>query len=85
MKTLTFVGTIAMFLVGGGIINHAVPLIHHWSEDSVDYMEHIPTVGNIIGAVTPTLISFVIGFVAGLLVLVMVNFIKKFWPKSKQA
>ena len=85
MKTLTFVGTIAMFLVGGGIINHAVPLIHHWSEDSVDYMAHIPTVGNIIGAVTPTLISFVIGFVAGLLVLVIVNFIKKFWPKSKQA
>ena len=53
MKTLTIVGTIAMFLVGGGIISHGVPLLHHFTEGSVDYAEHIPTVGSIVGALTP--------------------------------
>lgn len=85
MKTLTIVGTIAMFLVGGGIISHAVPLFHHWTEDSVDYAEHIPNVGNIIGALTPTLINFAIGFVAGLLVLIIVSLVKKMFTKAKSA
>ncbi|MDV2488971.1 DUF808 domain-containing protein [Acinetobacter johnsonii] len=85
MKTLTIVGTIAMFLVGGGIISHGVPLLHHFTEGSVDYAEHIPTVGSIVGALTPTLINLVIGFVAGLIVLAIVNLIKKVWPSSKKA
>ena len=85
MKTLTIVGTIAMFLVGGGIISHGVPLLHHFTEGSVDYAEHIPTVGSIVGALTPTLINFVIGFVAGLIVLAIVSLIKKVWPSSKKA
>ena len=85
MKTLTIVGTIAMFLVGGGIISHGVPLLHHFTEGSVDYAEHIPTVGSIVGALTPTLINLVIGFVAGLIVLAIVSSIKKVWPSSKKA
>lgn len=85
MKTLTIVGTIAMFLVGGGIITHAIPQLHHFTEDSVDQIQHIPTVGNIIGSLTPTLINLVIGFVAGLLVFLVITTIQKFWPKSKQA
>ena len=85
MKTLTIVGTIAMFLVGGGIISHGVPLLHHFTEGSVDYAEHIPTVGSIVGALTPTLINLVIGFVAGLFVLAIVSLIKKVWPTSKKA
>ena len=85
MKTLTFVGTIAMFLVGGGIISHGVPLLHHLTEGSVDYAEHIQTVGSIVGALTPTLINLVSGFVAGLIVLAIVSLIKKVWPSSKKA
>lgn len=85
MKTLTFVGTIAMFLVGGGIITHAVPLLHHVTEDSVAHIEHIPAVGHIIGALTPTLLNFVVGFIAGALVLLVMTLIKKFLPKSKQS
>lgn len=83
MKTLTIVGTIAMFLVGGGIINHTIPLFHHFTEDSVDYIEHIPNVGSIIGALTPTLLNFVIGFIAGLIVLVVVSGMQKLWNVRK--
>ena len=32
MKSLSVIGTIAMFLVGGGIFSHNVPAIHHWVE-----------------------------------------------------
>ena len=85
MKTLTIVGTIAMFLVGGGIITHAVSSLHHWTEETVDHIEHIPTVGSIIGALAPTLINMVIGIVAGLIVLLVVNLIQKIRGKSTTA
>ncbi|RKG29930.1 DUF808 domain-containing protein [Acinetobacter tianfuensis] len=84
MKTLTVVGTIAMFLVGGGIITHGVPLLHHFIEGSVDYAEHIPTVGSIFGALTPTLINLAVGFIAGLIVLVVVSAIQKVWSKPQK-
>ncbi len=32
MKGLSIVGTAAMFLVGGGILTHGFPAIHHWVE-----------------------------------------------------
>ena len=83
MKTLTIVGTIAMFLVGGGIINHAVPWMHHFSEDTVDYVQEFPSIGNIVGALALTSLNLLIGFIAGLLVLLAVNMVKKIWPKSK--
>lgn len=30
MRLLTMLGTAAMFLVGGGIVAHGLPLVHHW-------------------------------------------------------
>ena len=85
MKTLTIVGTVAMFLVGGGIITHAVSSLHHLTEEAVDHAELIPTVGNIIGAVTPTLINLIIGIVAGLLVVLVLGLINKIRNKSTTA
>ncbi|MCU4542519.1 DUF808 domain-containing protein [Acinetobacter bereziniae] len=85
MKTLTIVGTVAMFLVGGGIISHAVSTLHHLTEEAVDHIEHIPTVGNIIGALTSTLINLVIGIVAGLAVVLVVGLIQKLRGQSKTA
>src|SRR5690606_14202891 len=41
MKLLSIVGTIAMFLVGGGIINHAVPWMHHFTEESVVHVQEL--------------------------------------------
>ncbi|MGL4767114.1 MAG: DUF808 domain-containing protein [Formosimonas sp.] len=32
MRGLSIVGTVAMFTVGGGIITHGVPVLHHFSE-----------------------------------------------------
>lgn len=82
MKALSVVGTIAMFLVGGGIIAHTIPLIHHFSEETSDHLEMIPTVGNIIGAITPTLINFGIGMLAGLIVFMIVTVFQKMKAKA---
>ena len=85
MKTLSVVGTAAMFLVGGGIINHAIPFVHHFTEDTVEYVQDIPTMGSIIGSVTPMLMNLVVGFLAGILVVIVVTLVQKVWSKSKSA
>ncbi len=64
MRLLTIVGTAAMFLVGGGIVVHNVPAIHHFVEPILmDFSGH-----SFASAVLPILLNGLIGFVAGLLV-----------------
>lgn len=82
MKTLSIVGTVAMFLVGGGIITHTIPLLHHFTEDTVDHLELIPSFGSIIGALTPTLINLGVGLLAGAIVLIIINLIQKLRSKA---
>ncbi len=64
MRLLTIVGTAAMFLVGGGIIVHNIPAIHHLVEPIImDFRGH-----SFASAVLPVLLNGLIGFVAGLIV-----------------
>ena len=64
MKMLAIVGTAAMFLVGGGIVVHNVPAIHHLIEPIImDFRGH-----TIATAIVPTLLNGVIGVIAGLVV-----------------
>ncbi|MEZ9363191.1 DUF808 domain-containing protein [Vibrio sp. 10N.286.49.E11] len=64
MKMLAVVGTAAMFLVGGGIVVHNVPAIHHLIEPIImDFSGH-----TIATAVVPTLLNGVIGVLSGLIV-----------------
>ena len=69
----------------GGIISHAVASLHHLTEEAVDHIEHIPNVGHIIGAITPTLINMLIGIVAGLMVVLIMKMIQSLRAKSKSA
>lgn len=39
MKTLGVAGTIAMFLVGGGIMSHGLPFLHHYQETLPNYFQ----------------------------------------------
>ncbi|RZT05588.1 hypothetical protein SAMN05216319_5116 [Duganella sp. CF402] len=67
MKLLGVVGTVAMFMVGGGILTHGLPfahdLIHHAAEAS----------GPVLGAIVPTVLDAVTGVLAGALALVVVT------------
>lgn len=72
MKTLSILGTIAMFLVGGGIIAHGLPFVHHISEAVVQMAG-----GGVMGTVASTLVDAVTGIVTGGVVLAVVTLGKK--------
>lgn len=68
MKTLSVVGTIAMFLVGGGILAHGLPWIHHFEEAVAHMLGGVAGIGPLLGWLGPLLISLVVGVVAGAVV-----------------
>ncbi len=73
MRLLTVVGTAAMFLVGGGIVVHNIPAIHHIVEPIImDFSGH-----SILSAVLPVVLNGLIGFVAGLIVVGVWTVIEK--------
>lgn len=76
MKILTVVGTLAMFLVGGGIIVHGVPQLHHLITEFSAQMH------GLIAAAIGNLANLVLGFVVGLIVLCLVNLVAKIRQKS---
>ncbi len=63
MKTLSVVGTAAMFMVGGGILLHGWPALAHAVE------AYAAGWGGLLGAVLNTLAGAAVGLVAGALVL----------------
>ncbi|WP_439608670.1 DUF808 domain-containing protein [Hydrogenophaga sp.] len=66
MKTLSVVGTAAMFLVGGGILVHGVPAVGHGIEDFAATLGWVgPVVSSLAGALA--------GLLAGALVLAVVS------------
>ena len=68
MKILTVVGTAAMFLVGGGILIHGWPALHHAIE------AYLPL---------PLLPDLLVGVVAGALALGLLSVAQKVWAKLR--
>ncbi|MYM58827.1 DUF808 family protein [Vibrio sp. OCN044] len=73
MKFLAIVGTAAMFLVGGGIVVHNVPLIHHWVEPIIMKVSYLP----LASVFLPSVLNGLIGVVAGAMVLLLWTGIEK--------
>jgi predicted DNA repair protein MutK len=69
MKTLSIVGTAAMFLVGGGILVHSIPFIHHLLEPILHNAESIKAAASIV----PILLDGLVGIIAGAMVLLAVT------------
>lgn len=77
MKILAVVGTAAMFMVGGGIIAHAIPAVHHVSESVAASVAGVPAVGGVLAAIAPTLVDAVVGVLVGAAVLAVVMLVQK--------
>ncbi|WP_374398890.1 DUF808 domain-containing protein [Niveibacterium sp.] len=75
MKALAVVGTIAMFLVGGGILAHGVPALHHAIENAAGLAAAVPAIGSTLAALAPTLLNALVGVFAGALVLAGVSLV----------
>lgn len=82
MKILSVVGTAAMFMVGGGIIVHGLPWVHHYFEHLAESGADLPTVGTVIAGLGPTLLNLVFGVIAGAIVLLVVSGVGKLIPKK---
>lgn len=82
MKGLSVAGTAAMFLVGGGILTHGIPIAHHLIEGIGHGAAAVPGVGAILGATTPALLNGLAGVLAGALVLAGVSAVRRLWPSK---
>lgn len=69
MKLLSVLGMVAMFLVGGGILVHGIPALHHGVEHLAESMFHVPGADTLM----PMLVNGLVGVVAGAAVLFTVN------------
>lgn len=80
MRVLTVVGTIAMFLVGGGILMHGIPFLHHLTEYTDHWVGNLPTMTTVAGALVPTFINLLVGAIAGALVVLAVSAVSRLRP-----
>ena len=76
MKTLSIAGTAAMFLVGGSILVHSIPAVHHVVQDIAAKTGGMATLTTWIG-------DAVVGILAGIIVLLAVQLFKKIFACKK--
>jgi predicted DNA repair protein MutK len=73
MKSLSVIGTAAMFLVGGGILTHGIP----GGEEVIHRLAHgagaVPGIGWLVEAIMPALLNAAVGILAGAIVLAAVT------------
>ena len=79
MKTLSVVGTAAMFMVGGGILVHGIGPLHHAVEGLA------AGGGAMSAAILPTLISAGVGIVAGGVIVLALMFGQRVFRRSAPA
>lgn len=78
MKSLTVIGTVAMFMVGGSILGHGVPVLHHG-------IEHLAAASGLFGGIVSLLLDIAVGVVGGALALLVVSGFGRMAGKLKGA
>ena len=79
MKTLSILGTIAMFLVGGGILVHGIPLVYNAIEHfAMDF-------GGLSTTLIPMLANGLIGLLAGALLVAVITPLLRMWEARSEA
>lgn len=82
MKFLSVVGTAAMFMVGGSILVHGLPVVYHAIEHSAQAVQHIAVVGGLLQAVVDVVGEMLVGIVAGLAAVMVMMGVSKVLPKK---
>jgi uncharacterized protein len=70
MKALAVIGTAAMFMVGGGILTHGLPFLHHAIAD-------LTAGAGLFGGVLSLLLDVIVGIVAGIAALLVFKVVGK--------
>jgi uncharacterized protein len=77
MRTLSVVGTAAMFMVGGSIIGHGVPFLHHFIEHVAEILQKLPAVGGVLVTISPIFVDGIIGLIVGAICVGLFEMINK--------
>lgn len=78
MKTLSVVGTAAMFLVGGAILTHGISSVHHWIEGISNALSN-----GFLQATVPALLNGAFGILAGAAALMVMSILKRLFVSKK--
>ncbi len=83
MKTLSVLGTAAMFTVGGGIITHGF----HALSEGIEHLAHrlgtLPAAGRFLEGLTPILLDAVVGLITGAITLGIVMLFGRLFNKKE--
>ncbi|MEO8270604.1 MAG: DUF808 domain-containing protein [Aureliella sp.] len=85
MKFLSIAGTIAMFLVGGGILSHGVPAIHHAVEALVHPLAEIESLGRMLSSVGQLIVEGLLGILAGFFVILLVALVRPLFMRPQHS
>ena len=85
MSTLSIVGTAAMFLVGGGILVHGIPLVAEGLHVVEAWAHGLPAAGKFVGVIAAMLYNGLFGLFAGGVIVGIYLGIKRLVPGRKDA
>lgn len=72
MKGLSVAGTAAMFLVGGGIVTHGIPPVHHLVESLGDARR-----GALVATLGPSAVNVLVGAIVGAVLVAIVTLVRR--------
>jgi len=80
MAFLAFAGTVAMFLVGGGILVHGISVLHHAQQSVSSYvLTHLGTLGE---TIAPLIFDGLLGVLAGAIAVLIHHSVVSFKTKK---
>ncbi len=82
MRTLSVVGTVAMFLVGGGILVHAIPPVAEASHHVVELAHGLDMAGGFVSVLASVGFSGLFGFLTGGLLVGIGSGVKRLLPSK---
>lgn len=77
MRGLTVIGTIAMFMVGGGILTHGLHLVSEVINHIAALVDGLGIVGPVLAFITPSLLNTLFGLMAGAVALMAMNMLQR--------
>jgi len=78
MKTLSVVGTAAMFMVGGAILTHGIAPVHH----AIEHLSELASTAGWVRAVISTILNALFGVAAGAALVGVLTGIKRVFKRS---
>lgn len=77
MKSLTIIGTAAMFMVGGGILTHGLHIVSEQIQHAEQAVEAVSVVGPALALLTPSILNGLFGVLAGAVAVILMTAIQK--------